>query len=214
MKATQKGRGFTVAALALALGAAVYLNWSFAKDAPQAVELQPTTTEEQSADAVQAAVPAEESVAVFDPLEAEGEETASTANKNYGEAQLVSVSKDSGSEFFEAARLSRSKARNEALDAIKDTLKNADLSEEEKTELTDKLQAQVNNITAESSLETVIKSKGFADCVVTLEGSKVHVTVMTENDALSADEVTQIRDAVLGQLSGIQPQDITVVEVK
>lgn len=214
MKATQKNRGFTVAALALALGAAVYLNWSFAKDAPQAVEMQSATTEEQSADAVQAAASTEESVVVFDPLEVEGEETAGTANKNYGEAQLVSVSKDSGSEFFEAARLSRSKARDEALDAIKDTLKNAELSDEEKKELTDKLQAQVNNITAESSLETVIKSKGFADCVVTLEESKVQVTVMTENDALSADEVTRIRDAVLGQLSGIQPQDITVVEVK
>lgn len=214
MKATQKGRGATLAALALALGAAVYLNWSFAKDAPQAVEVQPTGAVEESADAVQAAASVEESVAVFDPLQTEAEETADAANKNYGEAQLVSVSKDSGSEFFESARLSRSKARDEALDAIKDTLKNAELSEDEKNQLTEKLQAQVNNITTESSLETVIKSKGFADCVVTLDGAKVNVTVMTENDALTADEVTRIRDAVLGQLSEVQAQDITVVEVK
>ena len=42
-----------------------------------------------------------------------------TANKNYGEAQLVSVNKDSGTEFFESARLTRSKARDEALDTLK-----------------------------------------------------------------------------------------------
>ena len=52
--------------------------------------------------------------AVFDPLETDAAETfteetpAQEANKNYGEAQLVSVSQDSGTEFFEQARLSRS----------------------------------------------------------------------------------------------------------
>ena len=81
--------------------------------------------------------------AVFDPLESEPQTAAQAdaaeemelggqAGKNYGEAQLVSVSKDSGTEFFEQARLNRSKARDEALDAIKKTLKSADLSESEK----------------------------------------------------------------------------------
>lgn len=84
--------------------------------------------------------------AVFDPLESEPQTAAQAdaaeemelggqAGKNYGEAQLVSVSKDSGTEFFEQARLNRSKARDEALDAIKKTLKSADLSESEKTAL-------------------------------------------------------------------------------
>lgn len=63
---------------------------------------------------------------------AEEMESGGQAGKNYGEAQLVSVSKDSGMEFFEQARLNRSKARDEALDAIKKTLKSADLSESEK----------------------------------------------------------------------------------
>ena len=47
-----------------------------------------------------------------------------------------------------------------------------------------------------------------------LDGDKVNVTVMTENDALTADEVTRIRDVVLSQLKGCKAQDITVVEVK
>ena len=89
-----------------------------------------------------------------------------------------------------------------------------DCTDEEKTALTEQLNAQVNNITVESALETLIKAKGFADCVVTLDGDKVNVTVMTENDALTADEVTRIRDVVLSQLKGCKAQDITVVEVK
>ena len=92
--------------------------------------------------------------------------------------QLVSVSQDTGAEFFEQARLSRSKARDEALEALNDALKDTNVSEEEQKALTTRLSAQVNNITLETKLETLIKSKGFADCVVNLEGEKANVTVM------------------------------------
>lgn len=57
-------------------------------------------------------------------------------------------------------------------------------------------------------------SKGFADCVVSIGEGRADITVMTENDALTADEVTRIRDAVLGKCKGLSAQDITVVEVR
>lgn len=50
--------------------------------------------------------------------------------------------------------------------------------------------------------------------MVNLEGSKANVTVMTESDALNAEEVTRIRDALLSQCKGMTAQDITIVEVK
>ena len=111
-----------------------------------------------------------------------------TANKNYGEAQLVSVNKDSGTEFFESARLTRSKARDEALDTLKKSLKDTKLTSEEKEQLTTQLSDRISNITLETKLETLIKSKGFTDCVVNLEGSKANVTVMTESDGSDSGE--------------------------
>lgn len=209
MELKHKGRGVTLATLVLALGAAVYMNWNFVKSAPEAV----TTAGE--AVSVSASADTEESTAVFDPLEAEQtEEAQETANKNYGEAQLVSASQDSGNEFFESARLARSKARDEALDSIQKTLKNTSLSDEEKENLTKELEMQVSNITSETSLENKIKAKGFADCVVTLGDGRADVTVMTENDALTADEVTQIRDVLLTSCKGLEAQGITITEVK
>ena len=124
------------------------------------------------------------------------------------------MNQDSGTEFFESARLTRSKARDEALDTLKKSLKDAKLSDAEKDQLTTELSARISNITLETKLETLIKSKGFADCVVNLEGSKANVTVMTENDAPTAEEVTLIRDALLNQCKGLTAQDITIVEVK
>lgn len=209
----KKSRRATAAVMALALGAAIYLNWSFARQAPQ--DLIETATEDN---AVETAAAAEASV-VTDLLEDAAQATAAdeqetAANKNYGEAQMVSVSQDSGTEFFEEARLSRSKSRDEALDALNEALKNTSMSEAEKKDLTDKLSNQVSNITMETKLETLIKSKGFADCVVSLEGGRANVTVMTENDALTAEEVAKIRDALMSQCEGLRAQDITIVEVK
>ena len=204
MKFKAKGRGVTLATLVLALGAAVYMNWNFTQNVPQTVSAEPETAA-VSADAG-------DSVAVLDPLETEASEP--TGNKNYGEAQLVSASQDSGDDFFESARLARTKARDEALDSIQKTLKNASLSEEEKEKLTEELELQVSNITSETSLENKIKAKGFADCVVTLGVSRADVTVMTENDALTADEVTQIRDVLLTSCRGLEASDITITEVK
>ena len=209
---TNKTRQATAAVMVLALGAAVYLNWSFAQQAPQELTaVQETAVSEEDA---------AETSAVMDPLEAvEASDPAETVqeqqtNKNYGEAQMVSVSQDSGTEFFEQARLSRSQARDEALETLNEALKDTSVSEDEKKALTDKLGTQVNNITLETKLETLIKSKGFADCVVNLEGEQANVTVMTENDALTAEEVARIRDALMGQCVGLDAQDITIVEVK
>lgn len=210
-----KSRKATVAVMVLALGAAVYLNWSFAREAPQNL-----TVAQTNGTAVETAAAAETAV-VTDPLESAVETSAADSsveeqatNKNYGEAQMVSVSQDSGTEFFEEARLSRSKSRDEALEALNEALKDTSVSEAEKKELTNKLSTQVNNITLETKLETLIKSKGFADCVVNLEGERANVTVMTENDALTAEEVAQIRDALMSQCTGLQAQNITIVEVK
>ncbi len=212
LTAKLKSRGATAAVLTLALGAAVYLNWSFSRGAPPSLLVSDTT-----ADAVEtAAAPVTDQLAIEAAAAAEDTETSAVddADKNYGEAQLVSVNQDSGTEFFESARLTRSKARDEALDTLKKSLKDAGLTKEEKDALTAELSARISNITLETKLETLIKSKGFPDCVVNLEGSKANVTVMTENDALTAEEVTRVRDALLSQCKGLTAQDITIVEVK
>lgn len=188
-------QGFTLLTLAVALGVAVYLNWEYAK----------TADESLIADA------SAQNTVVMDELAVETQ--AETADKNYGEAQLVSVNKKSGSDFFEQARLNRTKSRDEALDSLKKSLKGSNLSGAEKDQLTKELSAQIDHINTENEIETLIKAKGFADCVVFIDDGKVNVTVMTSSDSLQADEVAQIRDAVLSRCD-VSAQDICVVEIK
>lgn len=196
-----KSTGVTAAFLTLALGGAVYLNWSYARALP--------------AEAQTVGAAAKGTAAVTDPLlPAAADADAGNTAKNYGEAQLVSVVKDAGTSFFESARLSRDKARDEALETLKKALKNAKLTEEEKTALTEKLSAQVSNITAAAELESLIKAKGFVDCLVALDEVGASVTVMTETGTLNGDQVARIRDAVLTKCPQLSAQQLTIVEVK
>jgi len=206
MRAISKNtRKATAITLAAALVVAVYLNWQYARTG---------VTLEEDAVNVAAAVETEEAVSapIMDGLMTEAE-AVSSANKNYGEAQLVSVANNSGSKFFEEARLKRTKAHDEAMDAVQKALKSASLSAEEKKSYTQQLTGSLEDLNAENEIETLVRAKGFADCLCFLQSGRADLTVMTSGDALTAAQVAQIRDIVLSK-SNVTAQNITMVEVK
>lgn len=194
MRIRKHKQGLTIVTLGVALGAAIYLNWEYSKAEPPVMETAAATSVDT----------------VSDPFLQTNE---IVSDKNYGEAQLVSIGQNGSESFFTEARLNRTKSRDEALDVLKKTLKGSNLSAAEKEELTGRLNSELNSITSESEIESLIKAKGFVDSVVYVDGAKVQVTVMTENDGLTKGEVAQIRDIVLSKCS-TTAQNITVVEVK
>lgn len=194
-------RRATAITLAAALAVAVYLNWQYARTDLSAGD-----------ETLEASASVTVSGEVTDALLTEAE-ALSAANKNYGEAQLVSVANDTGSQFFDEARLNREKAHDEALDTIQKTLKDTALTEEEKAKYTSQLTASLEDMNAENEIETLVKAKGFADCLCFLQSDRADLTVMTSGEALTAAQVAQIRDIVLSKTS-VTAQNITVVEVK
>ena len=202
-KNTRKATAITLAA---ALVIAVYLNWQYARTGV----IESGETLEVSAASISEEIAA--SAPIIDGLMTEAE-AVSGANKNYGEAQLVSVANDSGSKFFEEARLKRTKAHDEAMDAVQKALKSSSLSAEEKKSYTQQLTGNLEDLNAENEIETLVRAKGFADCLCFLQSGRADLTVMTSGDALTAAQVAQIRDIVLSK-SSVTAQNITVVEVK
>lgn len=199
MRSKKMNQKMTLLTLVVALGVAVYLNWEYAKSTDLAL------------DAAEANAPVTTTGVVTDALAVDGD--VETGDKNYGEAQLVSVGEPTGEKFFEQARLDRTKTRDEALDTLQKSLKSAKLSDEEKDALTAQLTAAIDSITAESDIESLVKAKGFVDCVAFINGDAVDVTVMTTSDGLTKEEVAQIRDIVLSKCQ-VTAQNITIVEVK
>ena len=193
-------RRVTALTLAAALVIAVYLNWQYAR-----ADITPQTEDDTlmvSAEPVEA----EAETAITDALPTEAE-AASGVNKNYGEAH------DSGTRFFEQARLKREKAHDEAMDTLQKSLKSSSLTAEEKKEYTAQMAAGLEDLNAENEIETLVRAKGFADCLCFLQAGRADLTVMTAGEPLTAAQVAQIRDVVMNK-SSVTAQNITVVEVK
>ena len=149
-----------------------------------------------------------------------GEELVATnvveETKSYGEAQLVE-GEATGEEaqeaeaYFAEAKLTRSKSRDEAVDAMTTMLQDSALSADEKAQLTLKAAEIAESIETEGKMENLIKAKGFTDCMVYYDGDTVDVVVKT--DGLLDNEVAQIRDIVVAETQA-PVENISIVEVK
>ncbi|MEG2393579.1 MAG: SpoIIIAH-like family protein [Ruthenibacterium sp.] len=211
MKSAKSKRQLTLLTLVLALGVAVYLNWQYAKSSTDFLTAEGVTAVNGNHAADTAAISAAADASGVTDAGAQGTVQEALPDKNYGDAQLVNTSKSG--EYFEQARLTRSKTRDEALDKLQKSLKNANLTKDEKEALTGNLTAVIASITAESDIENLVKAKGFADCVAFMDGEKVNVAVKTGGSALDGKAVVQIRDIVLSKVE-TAAQNIIIVEVK
>ena len=199
MKNINKQRKASLLVLSFAMVIAVYLNWQYSKGNTDTYILT---------DEVSQYINAELNTDEGDMLMTSDD----YENQNYGDAQLVATTKSDTDKYFEQARLSRQKTRDEALDNLQKTLKTAKLSDEEKTRATTKLSRIIQNMTTETDIENLVKAKGFKDCVASIADDKISIAVRPVNKELTKADVSKIRDVVLSKTT-ISSQNIVVVEV-
>lgn len=171
-----------LASLVLVLSIAVYLNYTFTRGSD------------------------DYSLSVLQQGEAEEGET-----ETYGEAQMTSAGGNEMDEYFVSARLERKKARDEAVETLANTLKDADVSDEEKELATSKAIAVSKQIEQENKIETLVKAKGFTECLAFVDDETVRVVVKTEG--LTAEQAAQIKNIVIEETE-VLTENISVVEQK
>lgn len=131
--------------------------------------------------------------------------------ETYGEAQLTGAEQSGeANEYFAAARLERKQARDEAVETLANTLKDAELSDDEKDLATNKALAVSKQIESENKIETLVKAKGFVECLAFVDDESVKVMVQTEG--LSAEQAAQIKNIILEE-TDVLPENISVGEV-
>lgn len=114
--------------------------------------------------------------------------------KNYGESKLVE-SQSSSSDYFAEARLTRTRAREEAI-GILETSKNT-----EGLTNTEHISSTITKIAessvVESRVETLVKAKGFSDVIVFINESDVSVIVDKSGEELESSDVAKIKDIII-----------------
>jgi stage III sporulation protein AH len=144
-------------------------------------------------------------------LSAANEETSSVSDAaDYGQAQLTSASVETEDDYFTTARLERRKARDEAIETLAQTLGAEDMSDDEKEMATEKALRVSAQIESENKIETLIKAKGFTECLAYVDDSSVRVIVQTAG--LTAETANQIKNIIVEE-TGLAAECITVGEI-
>lgn len=177
-----KKRQVLIVALSLVVVIAAYLNWTYTDDG--------------------------DSVTV----------TGDAETKNYGEAELVEGETDSQSEavstkgagYFDSARITRDRAKSDALDTLREVAESS-ASEEEKDKAYGSMRKSAENTEKEGNIENLLKAKGFSDALVYITDDNVSVTVKTEG--LTSSDTAKIYDIVVSE-TGISSEKIKIIEIK
>lgn len=149
--------------------------------------------------------------------------SALNSTKNLGDAKFVNATvtsqlsttktttKANNSDFFVKSREDRQKARAEALAQLKDMATNVKADEKTKQTVAATISQLAKNTESENSIEILVKSKKFRDCVAIINDDKINVIVGTQK--LTPAQTLQIQDIVFSQTK-ILPENIKIIEVK
>ncbi|MBQ7326530.1 MAG: SpoIIIAH-like family protein [Clostridia bacterium] len=110
--------------------------------------------------------------------------------------------------YFTSTALDRQEARDEALDVLKMVTESEEASEEAKAQAQEKISKIAVDIQNEANIETLVKAKGFEDCVAIISDNAVSVIVAAES--LQAAEAAQILTIVY-ETTGINPENVSII---
>ena len=129
---------------------------------------------------------------------------------NYSDSQQTGSDQQTEENYFAAVSLSRSQSRDEAIEVLKLVVENAEATEEAKAEAAERISQIALDIQNEANIETLVKAKGFEECVAVIGEDSVSV-VVSAAEGLQATEVAQIMSIVF-ETTGISPEKVSVVQ--
>ena len=131
---------------------------------------------------------------------------------NMGDLDAGADAGDNGSNqdsYFSAAALSRQQARDEALEVLETVLASESAKDEAKAEALADISRIALEIEKEANIETLIRAKGFEECVAVISGESASIIVKGDGELLSS-HVAQIGEIVYEQ-TGILPVNIKIL---
>ena len=127
---------------------------------------------------------------------------------NYSDSSSAAGDATENRDYFTATALDRKEARDEAIDVLKMVTESAESTEEAKAEAQAKISKIAVDIQNEANIETLVKAKGFEDCVAIISDGAVSVIVGAES--LQAAEAAQILTIVY-ETTGINPEKVSII---
>ena len=171
-----KRRQLIMAALVVALGSAVFVNWYFTSSEGD-VKGESAPTNEYVQNLGEAKYVNSDKVGTSDVTE----KAEAAASKN--------------TDYFASVKLKRTKAHDDALEKLKALLKEAPEGSKGAEEIANEIEKLSSTIKLEADIEALISAKLKCECVVMINGDNAEVVV--KKGTLNDSAIMQIMDAFL-----------------
>lgn len=194
-------RNAVVAAIALFVCAAVYLNWNYDKEPGTGVgkTLGQSTMVGNTAK---------------DPLVNGDSSVSAGTGDSSGETQTAGDAQaGTGSAYFATARLNRQQARDSALSLLQDAAAREDAGEAVKNQLNDNIQTMADYTVTEAQIENLVVAKGYTDCVAFIGEDALSLAVAAPEGGLAEADTAKILD-IVKQTAGYTADQVTIIEVE
>ena len=173
-------RNFVIVFSVLLIGVAVYVNWSLFGNADDIENPNDNPTGAQT----------------------------SMGGEN-GDSAPTDGEKNDGVNFFAASQIERQRARDEAIEVLQSVVDDATALDVAKEQALADIAAIAATIETEANIESLVKAKGFEECVAVINGDKANIIVKSEG--LKPNELSQILEIVYLQ-ADILPANVTISE--
>lgn len=133
-------------------------------------------------------------------------------DSNIGDAIFVNANvSSSGDEYFTETRKNRQEAREESLESLKDIVDNPKSDASSIKTASDEAVRISTFANIESNVESLVKAKGFKDCIAVMSSKDISVLVMC--DKLLSSDTIQIQD-IAATATGYSYENIKIIEIK
>ncbi len=188
-------RNAVVAAIALFVCAAVYLNWNYEQEVNAGKTLGESAMVDGKTDPLVGQNAAQD--------QTEGED-GTVENQNTA---------TSPSSYFASARLNRQQARDSALTLLQDAAAGEDADQTMKDQANATIQTMADYTVTEAQIENLVVAKGYADCVAFIGEQSLSLAVAAPEAGLTEADTARIVD-VVGQVTDFTASQIKIIEVE
>lgn len=126
-----------------------------------------------------------------------------------GNGDQTQAGDDTQTDYFAASQIERQRARDEAIEVLQGVVEDAASLDTAKEQALADIAAIAANIEVEANIESLIKAKGFEECVAVISGDKANIVVKSEG--LKPNQLSQILEIVYLQ-ADIVPANVTISE--
>ncbi len=143
-----------------------------------------------------------------DMLELQGDADAGLEGGLSADA-LSDVGSGAEDDYFAVSQINRQRARDEAIAVLQDVVEGAVNLDDVQSDALAQISQIAADIENEAAIESLVKGKGFSDCIAVISGENVNVIV--RSTALLPNEIAQIQEIVY-ETAGILPANVKIIE--